>query len=140
MAFVSSIQASHDGSTLTYDVTAVDASGNESAHSSGINPTTPASSTTWALLPAYPNPSTITQPVTIPMVVGSGVTGDVTAEIRDAGGRLVRKLIVSNPLPGPTQVVWDGMNDAGRATVPGVYRCSLVQADSRTSVRFVRRP
>jgi hypothetical protein len=118
----------------------VDANGNESAHSSGINPTTQAASAASALLPAYPNPSTIGQPVTIPMVVGSGVTGDVTAEIRDAGGRLVRKLIISNPLPGPTQVVWDGKNDAGRDTVPGVYRCSLVPADSRASVRFVRRP
>ena len=130
--------APDDGTTLTYDVTAVDASANESAHSSGVNPTL--ASANWALLPAYPNPSMVTQAVTIPIVVGSNVSGDVTVEIRDAGGRLVRKLIVSNPLPGPAQVVWDGKNDAGRDTVPGVYRSCLVQGDPHASVRFVRRP
>jgi hypothetical protein len=132
--------APDDGSTITYDVTAVDVNDNESAHSSSVSPTTTASGVDWAMLPAYPNPSALAQSTTLPLVIGSGVSGDVTVEIRDTGGRLVRRLVIPNPLPGPTQVVWDGNNDAGRPTVPGVYRGSLVQGDAHASVRFVRRP
>jgi hypothetical protein len=35
---------------------------------------------------------------------------------------------------------WDGRNDAGRATVPGVYRAWLKAGDRRQLVRFVRMP
>jgi hypothetical protein len=132
--------APDDGSTIVYSVTAVDVNDNESGHSSGVSPVTTVSAVTWSLLPPYPNPSTLDQSTTLPLVIGSDVSGDVTVEIRDAGGRLVRRIVISSPLPGPTQVVWDGKNDAGRPTVPGVYRASIVQGDAHAGVRFVRRP
>ena len=63
--------------------------------------------------------------------------------IRIQRGRLrhlVRQLPLPGLEPGVQQVVWDGRNDAGRETTPGVYRGWLIAGDTRAVVRVVRVP
>jgi FlgD Ig-like domain len=50
-----------------------------------------------------------------------GAQGRVRIEIWDAGGRLVRRLLDEERGPGEHQAVWDGSDDAGRASSPGAY-------------------
>ena len=124
---------------LAYAITAVDAHGNESAVAQapqiGV-----AAATEWKLIPGYPNPSRAAESVRIPLQVPSGATGDVIVQILDSGGRIVRRFVVSNPSPGTTEVVWDGTNDSGRATAPGVYRGWLITGSTRSGVRLLRVP
>lgn len=123
---------------VAYQVTAVDARGNESARtlSTKIDLVT----AKWALEAGYPNPSHASETVRIPVVVPAGAAGTVTLQILDSGGRLVRRLTLSDPPPGTATVTWDGLNDAGRATAPGVYRGWLVAGDTRSVVRLLRIP
>ena len=69
-----------------------------------------------------------------------GLPRAVLTQILDTAGEQVRHLVIANPIPGSTEIAWDGLNDAGRATAPGVYRGWLVAGDSRSSVRLVRVP
>ena len=127
------------GQGVTYEVTAVDQRGNESAHA----PTSKIDLVTtrdWELKPGYPNPSRLSESVRIPVVIPATASGDATLQILDSGGRLVRRIPLSNPLPGTIEVTWDGLNDAGRATAPGVYRGWLVAGSARSSVRLLRTP
>jgi hypothetical protein len=49
-------------------------------------------------------------------------TGQVTLDIHDARGRLVRRLIVDETYDeGPGLVVWDGNDDQGRALPSGIF-------------------
>jgi len=42
--------------------------------------------------------------------------------------------------PGPFVITWDGRNEAGRMTAPGVYRLWLRAGDVRRLVRVLRTP
>jgi hypothetical protein len=128
-----------DGKGLAYEVTAVDLRGNESARTltSKIDIVT---SNAFALQPGYPNPSHLDEAVRIPVVIPVTSSGDLTVQILDSAGRQVRHIVIPNPTPGTTEITWDGLNDAGRLTVPGVYRGWLVSGGSRSSVRLLRVP
>jgi len=128
-----------NGQGAEYEVTAVDTRGNESAHTT-TGKIDAVTSTHWVLQPAYPNPSRNGETVHLPVYVPASATGSATVQIVDSGGRLVRQIPLVDPLPGNTEVTWDGMNDAGRATAPGVYRGWLVQDGSHASVRLLRVP
>jgi hypothetical protein len=129
-----------NGQGAGYQVTAVDTRGNESAHTT-TGKIDAVTSTHWLLEPAYPNPSRNGDTVHLPVFVPATATGSATVQIVDSGGHLVRQLPLVDPLPGSTtEVTWDGMNDAGRVTAPGVYRGWLVQDGSHTSVRLLRLP
>ena len=78
--------------------------------------------------------------VHLPFVVPSNASGNATVEILDSGGRTVRRITLSNPSPGVQEVVWDGTNDSGRATAPGVYRGWLIAGGTRTGTRLLRVP
>jgi len=127
------------GQSVVYQVTAVDQRGNESARAlvSQINVL---SASDWKLEPGYPNPSRLGESVRIPVVIPASVSGNVTLRILDAAGRPVRELVIPSPTPGTTEVAWDGLNDAGRATAPGVYRGWLVAGSTRMGVRLLRVP
>ena len=131
--------APQDPQGVIYQVTAVDRRGNESARAQ-VTQIAVGGATAWLLKPGYPNPSRLGQSVRIPVVVPASASGSVTVQILDSGGSQVRHLMIANPIPGSTEVTWDGMNDAGRATAPGVYRGWLVAGDTRSSVRLVRVP
>lgn len=123
-----------------YEVSAVDESGNESAHSSTFAVTLVAEITAWALEVGYPNPSSVNAPVTIPVTVPvSGAAGAVL-DIVDAGGHRIRRIDLSGVGTGPQSVTWDGRNEAARVVAPGVYRAWLIAGDTRQTVRLVRVP
>ncbi|MDO9171275.1 MAG: agmatine deiminase family protein [bacterium] len=56
----------------------------------------------------------------------------VRLSVVDARGRLVRRLLDGGPHPaGPTDLVWDGRDDAGRPAASGVYTFVLEAAGLR---------
>jgi len=62
-------------------------------------------------------------------------TGPVSLDVVDARGHVVRRLLVAAELPaGRHVVIWDGLDDAGRAMPSGVY-LARVLADGLTSAR-----
>ena len=61
-------------------------------------------------------------------------------QLTDDAGRLVRRLDLGSVAPGQRTITWDGLNDAGRPVVPGVYTAWLIAGASRASVRLVRVP
>jgi hypothetical protein len=130
-----------DTVSLWYAVSAVDATGNESARSGAYRVFLRGTGiATWSIAIPFPNPSRISGPVTMPIEVPAAGPYSATVEIQDAAGQHVRTLALANVTPGPYALSWDGRNDAGRATVPGVYRAWLKAGDRRQLVRFVRMP
>jgi hypothetical protein len=133
--------AAPDSASLWYEVSSVDGAGNESArsapfrvwlHGAGI--------TALRLQPVYPNPSSLSEPVTLPIDVPAGGPVDARLEILSSAGERVRTIDLPGLAPGTTGVSWDGRNDAGRTTAPGVYRALLHVGGSVQIVKLVRRP
>jgi len=124
-----------------YQITARDATGNESARSAmvTINFGGTAAATTFELHPAYPNPSRSPALVRIPLNV-PGAGGGAEMFIMDSGGRRIRTLSLSGLTGGPQTVTWDGLNDAGGLVAPGVYTAWLITTGQRLSVKLVRQP
>lgn len=130
-----------DSVSVWYAVSAVDATGNESARTSaqrvylvgtGIS--------TWDLSAPFPNPSSVGGGVTLPLEVPAAGPYDATVEIQDSAGQRVRTLSLRGVAPGPLTIVWDGRNEAGRGTAPGVYRVWLRAGETRKLVRILRTP
>jgi hypothetical protein len=70
------------------------------------------------LEPAWPNPAN--GAISIPVVLAA--PANATLEVLDSSGRLVRRLLTNQPLPGGRNTeVWDSTDDAGRRVRPGVY-------------------
>ena len=138
------------GATMVwYRVTASDQSGNESARSAAFallipevpNPPTPPTSAVESVLePGFPNPSSGSSPVSIPIVVQDAGLANAVVDVLDSGGRRVRRIELGAVGPGRQDVVWDGKNDAGRLVAPGVYRAWLIAGSTRSSIRLVRTP
>ncbi len=126
--------------SIWYQVTASDVSGNESARSASVPGVSIAESPAlvWLIASAYPNPSRVSDPVRIPVDLVDA--GSAHLDVVDAAGHLVRRLDLRERAPGHQEVEWDGRNDAGRAAAPGPYRAWLVAGDMRCSTRLVRVP
>jgi hypothetical protein len=130
-----------DSASLWYAVSAVDATGNESARSARYQVSLAAADIAgWNVLAPFPNPSPLSGPVNIPLEVPAAGPYDATLDIQDAAGQHVRSLAVRGLQPGPYLLQWDGRNDAGRATAPGLYRAWLRAGDTRRLVKIVRTP
>ena len=130
-----------DSVALWYSVTALDATGNESARTAPFRVfLAGATIASWDLAVPYPNPSPVGAGVTLPYEVPAAGPYDATLEIQDAAGQRVRQLLLRGVAPGPGTLVWDGRNDAGRATAPGVYRIWLRAGETRKLVRILRTP
>lgn len=130
-----------DSSQVWYQVSAVDASNNESARSTAFRVwLTGAEVAAWKLQPAYPNPSAVGSSVTLPLEVPAAGPYEGRVEVTNSAGERVRLLELHGLSPGITQVAWDGRNDAGRETVPGVYRAVLVVGGHKQMVKLVRQP
>jgi hypothetical protein len=125
-----------------YTVTANDLSGNESAQSTSAQVVLVTPPAPWALSPVYPNPSSTSQPVCIPIIIPPSGAGDAAVDIVNAGGHRIRhiELLAAGSCSGGNGVVWDGLNDAGRNVAPGVYRAWLIANGTRESVKLVRVP
>jgi hypothetical protein len=124
---------------LWYQVSAVDAAGNESPRSAAASVTLVVAATRVTVEAVYPNPSRGDAPVTIPIVVPAGAGGAAVIDVVNAGGVRVRR-IEATLASGRQEVRWDGKNDAGRVIAPGVYRAWLIVGDTRTSIRLLRAP
>lgn len=130
-----------DSVSLWYAVSAVDATGNESARSARVQVFLAAAGiSAWNVLAPYPNPSPLGGPVNIPLEIPAAGPYDASVEIQDSAGQHVQTLEVRNASPGPFVVQWDGRNAAGRATAPGLYRAWLRAGDVRKLVRILRTP
>ena len=130
-----------DTLAVWYGVSAVDASGNESArtapvrvylHGAGIE--------AWDASTPYPNPSPVGGTVTVPLLVPGAGPYDAVIEIQDGAGQHVRTLRVTGATPGSSAITWDGRNDAGRVCAPGVYRLWLRASGQAKLVRMLRTP
>ncbi len=78
----------------------------------------PPSAVGFSLHGAVPNPF---NPVTT-IAYELPQAAPVTLRIYDAAGRLVRTLLAETPVPaGRNDVVWNGLDDAGRQAASGVY-------------------
>jgi hypothetical protein len=131
--------------TLWYEASALNTAGIEGPPSSAVRvdlTTVVLTPPTWAVSAAFPNPSTSTQTVCIPIAVPSAGAGNAALDILDEGGRLVRHLLLAGATPcAAGGVVWDGRNDAGRSVTPGVYSALLIAAgEPRAQTRLVRQP
>jgi hypothetical protein len=129
-----------DSAVLWYQVSAVDGSQNESSRS--------ASAAIWLdaagiaalrLDPAYPNPSGLDEPVTLPLQVPGTGPIDGRIEIVNSAGERVRTIELRGVNPGTNSITWDGRNEAGRLTAPGVYRALLRSGSTQQVARLVRR-
>lgn len=124
-----------------YAVTAVDASGNESARSAAFRVTLSADAPLqWAIASPYPNPSRVGAPVYLPLTVPVVGSTDVVLEIQDDAGQHVKTLRIVNATPGTRIEPWDGTNDLRRPTTPGLYRVWLRDGSRRELARIVRIP
>jgi len=123
---------------LWYAVAALDQSGNESAKSAAVS-VSGTDKLGITLLPPYPNPSAAGAAVKLPMLVTSTTSG-VRLDIQDSGGRRVRRFDLGSLPPGNQEIVWDGTNEMGRQTAPGVYSAVLGGHGLTGVVRLVRVP
>jgi hypothetical protein len=73
------------------------------------------------LHPGRPNPAGSATVLRYDIASPTGVE----LKVYDATGRLVRTLVDSHRAPGAYEATWDGTNDSGDRTPPGVYFLSL---------------
>lgn len=133
--------AAPDSSALWYQVSAVDATGNESARTSAFRIWLAGQEVlAWTLQPAYPNPSSLASAVTLPIEVPASGPFEGRLEITNSAGERVRAIDLQGLSPGAQSVQWDGLNDAGRRTAPGMYRAWLFVGGRREAVKLVRTP
>lgn len=123
-----------------YQVSAIDASGNESARSATISVALTTEVASFELLPAYPNPSRGSGPVHIPLNVPTAGAENAELQVVDSGGHRIRTLALTGLGGGPQTLVWDGRNEAGNLVAPGVYTAWLIGVDERRSIKLVRQP
>jgi len=92
----------------------------------------------FAFAGAWPNPSRGDVVLRVRLAAGAAPAGSpIRATILDAAGRRVRTLEAN---AGAETLRWDGRNDAGRPTAPGVYAVRLEIGGSVASGRLVRLP
>ncbi len=120
-----------------YRVGSLDRSGNASAMSPAVSVSLTGAAV--ALKPAYPNPSPLSGPTRIPVLVSASPAG-ARLDVLDSAGRRVRRIDLSALPAGSSEIVWDGRNDAGRPVAPGVYSAFLIGHGLSQVVRLVRVP
>lgn len=111
-----------EGGPYYYKVTALDFSGNESDPASQLTSTaaddTPVLPTSFAVYQNMPNPFNPTTMIRYDVPVGGG---NVTLEIFDVAGRLVRTLIDRSETAGAKTATWDGKDHSGAQVSSGIY-------------------
>jgi hypothetical protein len=111
----------YDGWNVYYRITALDFVENES------DPASPGTATaiaepiipkTFALHQNVPNPFNPTTSISYDVPVGGG---QVTLQIYDVAGRIVRTLVDREETAGEKRLTWYGRNDQGNRVASGVY-------------------
>ena len=86
-----------------------------------------------ALRPNVPNPFNPRTTVYFDLAQA----GPVTVRVYSVSGRLVRTLVSGEMAAGQHQVMWDGIDDAGRSVASGTYLVQLVARDRTDSRSMV---
>lgn len=88
------------------------------------------------LAPARPNPSASNARI----VFRLATPGEATLDLFDANGRHIRRLLDEELTAGSHEVVWDGVDDAGRTVSAGVYyyRLKVGAFEQSSRLSFVR--
>ena len=128
--------------SVWYQVSATDQVGNESSRSAifSLNLASAVTATAWSLDAGYPNPSRIGGPVSFPIDAPTSGAGAAELHIVNAGGQIIRRIVLNGLGGGPQTVTWDGLNEVGAQVSPGVYTAWLVGGDTRRSTKLVRVP
>jgi hypothetical protein len=130
-----------DSASLWYAVTALDATGNESARTAAFRVWLHAgNAVTMQIQAVYPNPSGLAVVVTMPVEVPVNGPYDARVDILNGAGERVRTLELRGLTPGTNSVTWDGRNDGNRTCAPGVYRAWLQAGGVSQQVKLVRVP
>jgi hypothetical protein len=130
-----------DSASLWYSVSAVDATGNESARTGAVRVWLDAGdAVALQLQAAYPNPCPLAANVTIPVAVPVSGPFDASVHILNSAGERVRTIELTGMTPGTYNVSWDGRSDGNRSCAPGVYRAWLQAGGVSQQVKMVRTP
>jgi flagellar hook assembly protein FlgD len=86
-----------------------------------------------ALRPNVPNPFNPRTTVFFDLAQA----GPVTVRVYSVSGRLVRTLVSGEMEAGQHQVIWDGIDDAGRSVASGTYHVQMVARDRTDSRSMV---
>lgn len=130
-----------DSASLWYSVSAVDATGNESARTGALQVWLSAAGiASLKIQPPYPNPSPVASIVTLPVEVPAGGPFSARVDILNAAGERIRTIDLPSLSPGTYVATWDGRSDGGRTCAPGVYRAWLQAGGVSQQVRLVRTP
>ncbi|UCD19955.1 MAG: T9SS type A sorting domain-containing protein [candidate division WOR-3 bacterium] len=81
----------------------------------------------------YPNPAKIGSSISYVL----SAANDVSMNIYDACGRLVRSLVTQKQSPGEYTVLWNGTDIQGRAVASGIYFCNFVAGDFKETRQLV---
>lgn len=88
----------------------------------------------WTIRPARPNP--FTDGLSIPLALESDAV--VRAAVYTADGRRLRTLADRPLAAGSHTLTWDGRDDAGRETAPGVYFVRVTGAGKSRTAKVTR--
>jgi len=76
----------------------------------------------WSFNPFSPNGDGVADRTSITIRLGAGEGGELTAQIFDLSGKLVRTLVDREPIPsGSITIEWDGRDEDGRLVPVGAY-------------------
>jgi hypothetical protein len=82
---------------------------------------------------AVPNPFTQGTMINYEMAAA----GQVSLEIYNVEGQLIRTLVSGSVSAGPHSVLWNGRDNAGRTAARGVYFCRMEAGDYRATEKIV---
>ncbi len=85
----------------------------------------------------YPNPFSIAASAVTSIGYTLAVSSDVTVEIYDSRGALVRSLVASDRPSGAHQLQWNGMDRSGRKVASGTYTYVLSAAGQMLSRQLI---
>jgi hypothetical protein len=128
------------GAPYYYKLTALDVHGNESLVAS-LAPTGTLAVETGGpavFFLAPPAPSPVAQGREAALSFSLARSGRADLAVLDAAGRHVRTLAAGDFAAGAHRVAWNGLDDAGRATAPGLYFVRLSANGEVASRRLVR--
>ena len=111
------------GFEYSYQTTAVDSAGNESAHSAAASISMPPPPPETIALAHYPNP--MFNDATVSFAIPGPEPANVELRIISIDGRVVRHLARGDYPPGEHMTVWDGNEESGEFASSGVYVCEL---------------
>jgi hypothetical protein len=89
--------------------------------------------TDFALAQNYPNPFNAKTSIQLSLKKAD----EITLDIYDVGGRLIKSLYDGNLAAGTHNLIWDGTNESGNVVSSGIYFYRLKSSDNTISKKMV---